>query len=110
MPCTVQLNPDVVQPRPPGDALTAYSTIGLRPSLEGAPHVTAAEPSPAVEDENVAEPSTEYHEASPDYQDYDQPVVDDGYVDEPYQDERLRDGVDNVPGPGEVRHPAARGR
>jgi hypothetical protein len=75
----------------------------------------ASEPAPADEDETVVEPTTEYQEGSTDSEDNDQPVVvDDGYLNRPYRDERLRDGVDDVreavPRPEEIQRPMVRGR
>jgi hypothetical protein len=74
-----------------------------------------SEPAPADEDETVVEPATEYQEESTDSEDNDQPVVvDDGYLNQPYRDEPLRDGVDDVrdaiPRPEEIQRPMIRGR
>jgi hypothetical protein len=74
-----------------------------------------SEPAPADEEEPVVEPTTQYQEESTESEDNNQPVVvEDGYLDQPYRDERLRDGVedvrDAVPEPQEIERPVGRGR
>jgi hypothetical protein len=71
---------------------------------------------PATEQElPVVQPITEYQQDSDESEDNDEPVVvDEGYVDDPNRDERLRDGVDDVreatPLPAEAPRPAGRVR
>ena len=71
---------------------------------------------PAAEQQPpVVQPTTEYQQDSGDAGDDQEPVVvDDGYVGDRYQDERLHEGVnegmEGRPGPAEAPHPAARVR
>jgi len=71
---------------------------------------------PAAEQQQpLVQPTTEYQQDSGDAGDDQEPVVvDDGYVGDRYQDERLREGVnegiEGRPVPADVPHPAARVR
>jgi len=74
-----------------------------------------SEPAPADEEEPFVEPTMNDQEESTESEDNDQPVVvDDGYLNQPYRDERLRDGAedvrDAVPVPQEIERPVGRGR
>ena len=90
-------------------------SIQSEQNLETQSNEIPVENSPAEQQQPLVQPTTEYQQDSGDAGDDQEPVVvDDGYVGDRYQDERLREGVnegiEGRPVPADVPHPAARVR
>jgi hypothetical protein len=84
-------------------------------NLETQSNEIPVENPPSEQEPPVVQPTTEYQQDSNDSDNNEDPVVvDEGYVGDRYQDERLREGdnegMEGRPGPSEAPHPAARFR
>jgi hypothetical protein len=90
-------------------------SIETEQNLETQSNEIPVENPPAEQQPPVVQPTTEYQQDSDDSDDNGEPVVvDEGYVGDRYQEERLREGVnegmEGRPVPADVPHPAGRVR
>ena len=90
-------------------------SIETEQNLETMSNEIPVETPAAEQQQPLVQPTTEYQQDSGDSGDNEDPVVvDEGYVGDRYQDERLREGVnegmEGRPMPADVPHPAARVR